>query len=222
MLVGSLLQYLPKPTQEPKQTRAESYQGKVIKVTDGDSITILNAINEKVRVRLTGIDAPEADQPYGQESKQSLASMVANKEVRIETSKTDRYGRVLGKVWVQPADCPACPKTLNVNHAQLLSGMAWWYRQYASDQSAEDQGRYESAEDEARKRNWGLWSELNPVAPWDWRRGTRTQLNAQCGTKKHCREMTSCVEAKVYLKECGLRGLDGDSDGIPCESLCRN
>jgi len=189
MLVGSLLQYLPKPTQE----LPPSSQGKVIKVTDGDSITILSARNEKVRVRLTGIDAPESDQPFGEESKNSLASMLSDKEVKIETNKTDRYGRVLGKVWVQPSDCVTCGKTLNVNHAQILSGMAWWYRQYANDQSAEDQGRYESAEDEARKRKWGLWSEPNPVAPWDWRRGTRNtaQLNAGCGSKKSCREMTN-------------------------------
>ena len=193
----------------------------MIKVTDGDSITILNARNEKVRVRLTGIDAPEADQPFGQESKQSLASMVADKEERIETNKKDRYGRVLGKVWVQPADCPACGKTLNTNHAQILSGMASWYRQFANDQSAEDQGRYESAEDEARKRKWGLWSEPNPVAPRGWRRGARAKLIEGCGEKRYCREMTDCAEAKMYLNQCGLRRLDGDSDGVPCESLCR-
>ena len=130
-LAGSVLQYLLKPARElsnPTQELSSNYEGKVIKVTDGDSITILNARNEKVRVRLTGIDAPEADQPYGQESKKNLASMVAGKEVSIETNKTDRYGRVLGKVWVQPADCPSCGKTVNTNHAQILSGMAWWYR----------------------------------------------------------------------------------------------
>jgi endonuclease YncB( thermonuclease family) len=97
--------------------------------------------------------------------------MLADKDVRIETNKKDRYGRVLAKVWVQPSDCPSCGKTLNVNHAQLLSGMAWWYRQYANEQSPEDRGRYESAEDESRMRKRGLWSAPNPVAPWDWRRG---------------------------------------------------
>ena len=76
MLVGSLLQYLPKPTQAPKQSLAASYEGQVVKVTDGDSITILSADNQKVRVRLTGIAAPDADQPFGKESKQSLAAMV--------------------------------------------------------------------------------------------------------------------------------------------------
>jgi endonuclease YncB( thermonuclease family) len=81
--------------------------------------------------------------------------MVAGKEVKVESTKSDRYGRVLGKVWVQPADCPTCGKTLNTNHAQLLAGMAWWYRYYAKDQSPEDRGRYESAEDEAKARKWG-------------------------------------------------------------------
>jgi|GEM_PF-4285796 micrococcal nuclease len=76
MLVGSLLQYLPKPTQAPKQSLAVSYEGQVVKVTDGDSITILSANNQKVRFRLTGIAAPDADQPFGKESKQSLAAMV--------------------------------------------------------------------------------------------------------------------------------------------------
>jgi len=146
----------------------------VIKVIDGDTITILSTKNEKIKLRLTGIDAPESDQPFGKDSTRRLASMLADKDVRIETNKKDRYGRVLAKVWVQPSDCPSCDKTLNVNHAQLLSGMAWWYRQYANEQSPEDRGRYESAEDESRMRKRGLWSAPNPVAPWVWRRGDRT------------------------------------------------
>ena len=66
--------------------------------------------------------------------------MVAGKQVRVESSKSDRYGRLLGKVWVQPADCPMCGKTLDANHAQLLAGMAWWYRYYAKEQPPEDRG----------------------------------------------------------------------------------
>lgn len=104
------------------------------------------------KVRLTGIDAPERGQPFGQTSKKYLASMLGGKKVFVESSKNDRYGRVLGKVWVQPADCPTCGKTLDINHAQLLAGMAWWYRYYAKQQSPEDRGRYESAEDEAKAR----------------------------------------------------------------------
>jgi endonuclease YncB( thermonuclease family) len=201
--------------------------GKVVAVTDGDTIKVLDENQVLHKIRLSGIDAPEKAQPFGNVSRKHLASMVAGKNVRVETTKKDRYGRVLGKVWVQPRDCPSCGKTLNANHAQILSGMAWWYRAYAKDQSAQDRGRYESAVDEARKRKRGLWSEPNPVPPWVWRRGERTSskseavADTQCGSKQYCREMTSCEEAKFYLKQCGRSSLDGDQDGLPCESMCR-
>ena len=100
--------------------------GRVVAVTDGDTIKVLDANNAQHRVRLTGIDAPERKQPFSSVSTKHLASMVAGKEVYVESSKTDRYGRTLGKVWVQPRDCPSCGKTLNVNHAQIIAGMAWW------------------------------------------------------------------------------------------------
>jgi endonuclease YncB( thermonuclease family) len=105
-------------------------------------------------VRLTGIDAPERGQPFGTTSTKNLNRMVAGKQVRVESDKSDRYGRILGKVWVQPSDCPTCGKTLNANHAQILAGMAWWYRYYAKEQSPEDRGRYESAVDDAKARGW--------------------------------------------------------------------
>ena len=201
--------------------------GQVVAVTDGDTIKVLDSNNVQHKVRLTGIDAPEKAQPFGNASRNHLASMVAGKNVRIESSKTDRYGRVLGKVWVQPSDCPSCGKTLDANHAQILSGMAWWYRYYAKEQPPEDRERYESAEDEAKKRKLGLWSESNAIPPWAWRKGQRTPIsnvaatNFQCGSKRYCKEMTSCEEAKYYLRKCGLSRLHGDKDGVPCESICR-
>lgn len=147
--------------------------GRVVAVTDGDTIKVLDNANTQYKIRLTGIDAPERGQPYGAASREHLASMVAGKEVLVESDKKDRYGRILGKVWVQPGDCPSCGKTLNVNYAQLLAGMAWWYRYYAKEQSPEDRGRYESAEDEARARQWGLWADPHPINPYDWRKGDR-------------------------------------------------
>lgn len=146
------------------------FSGRVVAVTDGDTIKVLDPANSQHKVRLVGIDAPERGQPYGTVSRDHLAMLVAGKEVVVETDKQDRYGRVLGKVWVQPSDCPSCGKTLNVNHAQILAGMAWWYRYYASEQSPEDRGRYESAEDEARARGWGLWVDPHPINPYDWRK----------------------------------------------------
>jgi endonuclease YncB( thermonuclease family) len=201
--------------------------GKVVAVSDGDTIKILDDNRVQYKIRLTGIDAPEKGQPFGNASRKHLAFLVAGKAVRIETSKNDRYGRVLGKVWVQPADCPGCGKTLNANLEQILAGMAWWYQDYARDQPAQDRGRYESAVIEARKRKLGLWSEPDPIPPWAWRRGQRTPTHSEappdteCGSKRYCREMTSCEEAKFYLRQCGRSSLDGDRDGVPCESICR-
>ncbi|MEH6571024.1 MAG: thermonuclease family protein [Halioglobus sp.] len=151
----------------------DGISGSVVAVTDGDTIKVLDPSHVLHEVRLTGIDAPERDQPFSKASTKYLTSLLAGKDVFVEWSKSDRYGRVLGKVWVQPADCPKCGKTLDANHAQLLAGMAWWYRYYAQEQPPEDRGRYESAEDEARKRGWGLWADPHPVNPYDFRKGSR-------------------------------------------------
>lgn len=147
--------------------------GRVVAVTDGDTIKVLDSSKTQYKVRLTGIDAPERGQPFGTVSRDHLASLLAGKEVFVDSKKSDRYGRALGKVWVQPSDCMTCGKTLDANHAQLLAGMAWWYRYYAKEQSPEDRGRYESAEDEAKKRKRGLWTESHPINPYQWRKGQR-------------------------------------------------
>jgi endonuclease YncB( thermonuclease family) len=91
--------------------------------------------------------------------------LVGGKEVRVEFEKNDHYGRILGKVWVTPPDCPTCGKTLDVGLAQITSGMAWRFRRYAHEQSPEDQGRYEFAEQEAKTKKVGPWKEENPIPP---------------------------------------------------------
>jgi endonuclease YncB( thermonuclease family) len=144
---------------------------------DGDTITVLDSRRQQHKIRLAGIDAPEKAQPYGQRSKENLSRLVFGKDVRVDWNKRDRYGRTVGKVWVQPPDCPRCGPTLDAGQAQLAAGMAWWYRKYAGDQSAEDRGRYEFEENEARVRRVGLWQDPDPVPPWDWRRRQSSPAN---------------------------------------------
>ena len=151
-------------------TFANGLTGKVINVADGDTITILTLENQQHRIRISGIDAPEKAQPFGTRSKQNMERMTKGKEALADCPKTDRYGRKVCKVWVQPEDCPTCGKTLDVGLAQISAGLAWWYRAYAKEQSEEDQGRYESEENEARLRKRGLWAHPEPVPPWEWRR----------------------------------------------------
>lgn len=156
---------------------ADTLTGRVVGVADGDTITVLDANRRQHKIRLGGIDAPEKAQPYGQRSKENLSRMVFGKNVRVEWDKRDRYDRIVGKVWVQPASCPTCPMTLDAGHAQITVGLAWWYRKYAKEQSAEDRGAYEFSEREARAKRVGLWSDPDQVPPWEWRRRQSSPAN---------------------------------------------
>jgi hypothetical protein len=84
------------------------------------------------------------------------------------------YIEIVGKVLVTDPTCQRqCPKTLDAGLAQVTAGLAWWYRKYAKEQSAEDAQRYELAEQEARSHRAGLWSDGQPMPPWDWRKAAR-------------------------------------------------
>lgn len=148
---------------------AETLTGIVVGVSDGDTITVLDAERQQHKVRLSGIDAPEKAQPFGQRSKENLSRLVFKKEVAVDWTKRDRYKRIVGKVMVQPSDCPTCAKTLDAGHAQITVGLAWWYRKYAKEQPPQDRGRYESDELEAKVKRLELWADSDPMPPWDWR-----------------------------------------------------
>ena len=148
--------------------------GRVVGITDGDTITLLDAEKAQHRIRLAGIDAPERGQPGGFRSKESLSALVYDQPVRIEWQKKDRYGRIVGKVWVASPDSPCrgkpdCPMTLDAGLAQITMGRAWWFRKYADEQSPEDRARYEFAEQEAQTKKAGLWRDGTAVPPWEWR-----------------------------------------------------
>lgn len=143
---------------------AEIITGRVVGVTDGDTITVLDAAKVQHKIRLAGIDAPEKKQPFGNGSKESLSDLAFGKTVNVETNKRDRYGREIGKILVNGRD---------VNLVQVERGMAWFYRQYQREQSLNDRALYEAAEDAARAGKRGLWRDVDPTPPWDFRRATR-------------------------------------------------
>ncbi|MEQ1638563.1 MAG: thermonuclease family protein [Methylococcales bacterium] len=193
---------------------AETLEGRVIAITDGDTITVLSTDKQQVKVRLDSIDSPEKKQAFGTAAKKALSDMVFNKQVVIESSKIDRYGRTVGTIWVDG---------LLVNLEMVKTGMAWVYRKYATNQA------YYDAEEIAKSDKVGLWSQPNQVPPWDFRHGgvkniqpqNTQQIGAACQGKRYCTQMLSCDEAKYYLNGCGLNSLDKDGDGVPCESLCK-
>jgi endonuclease YncB( thermonuclease family) len=127
---------------------AETLKGRVVHITDGDTLVVLDASNVQHKIRLQGIDAPERGQAFGTKSKEGLSNLVAGTSVVVDYSKYDRYQRILGKVLLNGED---------VNLEQVEDGMAWHYKKYQGEQSSSDRVRYSDAEREARRRKIGLW-----------------------------------------------------------------
>ncbi len=140
---------------------ADTLTGKVVKITDGDTLYVLDANSKDHKIRLAGIDAPERRQAYGLASRKHLLSIVAGKQVTVEYQKRDRYGRIVGKVLLNGID--ACLE-------QVKAGFAWHYKKYQREQSPEDRHLYADAENKARDDRLGLWRENNPNPPWEYRR----------------------------------------------------
>jgi endonuclease YncB( thermonuclease family) len=139
---------------------AQEITGKVVAIADGDTLTLLVSGNQQVRVRLTEIDTPERGQPYAEKSKQRLASMVFERDVRVASAGKDRFGRTLGRVFAGDVD---------VNAEMVRSGAAWVYRKYAKDPEIFE------LESQARAARRGIWSlpEADRVPPWEWRQKRR-------------------------------------------------
>jgi endonuclease YncB( thermonuclease family) len=132
---------------------AETFQGKVVRVSDGDTLTLL-VDRKQIKVRLLEIDAPESKQAFGQRARQSLGDLCAGQEAIVRSSGRDRYGRVLGRV-----DC----RGMDANAEQVRRGMAWVYDRYVTDRSLY------ALQNEARTAQLGLWADKAPTAPWLWR-----------------------------------------------------
>lgn len=143
---------------------AESIDGRIVGITDGDTVTLLDPNKVQHKIRLAGIDAPEKHQDFGNRSKESLSELVYDKLVTVETEKKDRYGRAIGKILVQGQDASL---------VQVQRGLAWHYKAYEREQSANDRKLYDFAENEARANRRGLWVAPDPVPPWDFRRKKR-------------------------------------------------
>lgn len=140
---------------------SQTLTGRVVRVADGDTITVLDGTNTQHRIRLEGIDAPESHQAFGEQSKKSLSEMVFGKDVTIVYQKTDQYGRLVGKILLDGKD---------INLEQVKSGMAWHYKEYQREQAPEDRDLYAKAEDEAHAARRGLWLDQSPVEPSAFRR----------------------------------------------------
>ena len=139
-------------------SNADQYEGRVIKVIDGDTIWV-KTNNKHIKIRLSYIDAPELKQTYGVRSKNFLTNLILDKNVQINANKKDRYNRHLGEVYIHNVD-----ESVFVNAKMLKSGNAWIYLKHR------DNSYLKNLENYARIKKIGLWSEETPVEPWIYRR----------------------------------------------------
>lgn len=137
----------------------ETVKGKVVSVADGDTITVLQD-KVQIKVRLHGVDAPEKAQDFGTAARKFTSDLCFGKEVTVEVTDTDRYGRKVGKVTL--------PDGQLLNHELVAAGMAHWYEAYAPNDTTLKQLQ---ADAKAAKR--GLWSRTDVVLPWEFRKSKR-------------------------------------------------
>lgn len=140
---------------------ASTFTGVVVGVADGDTITVLDSDNRQIKVRLAGIDAPEKKQAFGAQSKIHLSELVYKRTVTLECGKQDRYRRHV---------CIVMRDGRDMNLLQVKAGLAWWYRKYSPEQRPSDRLSYEESESKARAARIGLWADINPATPWDFRK----------------------------------------------------
>ncbi len=144
------------------------FNAEVVNIVDGDTIDVIDINSQKLRIRLLGIDTPEAKQRFGYESSAFLRKILNGKSVTI-ISRPDKnkpytlgyYNRVIGKVILHGRD---------INLEMIEKGMAWHFKKYKKNQPIEDRYSYNNAENEAQEKKIGLWSDQNPLPPWKWRK----------------------------------------------------
>lgn len=193
-------------------------------MVDGDTFAA-RVGTRMVKVRVADIDAPEDGQDGGEEATRALAELLGRDPITLVERGTDRHGRTLARVRAGEVD---------VSAAMVSEGHAWHAVRYSDDRSLA------SLERDARAARRGLWRSTNPVAPWVYRapkippvlplpfqpeqwsqsRPELSPVQAVCGSKRVCNQMASCDEAVQYLQQCGMRGLDRDGDGTPCDTIC--
>lgn len=146
------------------KTPIRTIEGTVVKVSDADTVQIIDGNGTKVKVRLYGIDAPETRKPgkvgqlYGDEAHQILLSKVNRRQVRLDVMDVDQYKRIVGIVWLGDR---------NINLEMVAEGWAWAYRQYLSRPYASE---FVGAEEQARKQGRGIWQQPNVTPPWEFRK----------------------------------------------------
>lgn len=147
------------------------FTGKAIAVIDGDTIDVMS-LGKSERVRLYGVDAPEIDQAFGTKAQRFTSEQVFGKNVRVVVRDTDFFGRTIGDVYLSNGK--------RLNEILVSAGMAWWYSQYAPDDT-----KLMRRQLDASSKKLGLWADDLPVAPWDFREGVGSTTKQATSTRTH-------------------------------------
>jgi len=139
-------------------------------IYDGDTFK-LNENGQIIKIRMFGIDAPEANQEHGKKAGDALRTLIDGKEIRIRIENKDRYGRTVGEPWLGDS--------INVSLWMIKNGHGWWYKSYSKKRTD-----FEAAEAEAKEKKLGLWAQENPTAPWDFRSNEKSQKSKKGKKKK--------------------------------------
>jgi micrococcal nuclease len=131
------------------------FTGHVVAITDGDTLIVLGEDQARHQVRLTGIDAPEKGQPFGTKAQEHLAGKVFGRTIRIEVPHVDWRRPLMGRIYLGERF---------INAEMVREGFAWRRVEY------DEPGEFTDVEAEARKQRRGLWSDKDPMPPWEWRK----------------------------------------------------
>ena len=130
---------------------------KVVGIKDGDTVVVLDSLNNQTTLRLAEVDCPEKSQPFGTKAKQFTSDQIYLKKIKYVVTDTDRYGRSIAMIYYD-----------NDNRylsAEIIkAGMGWHYKRYSTST------KLANFEVKAKKDKIGLWVDNNPIAPWEWRR----------------------------------------------------
>ena len=158
-------------------------EGRVVKVYDGDTITLLDKDMQQHRIRFYGIDAPEKSQSFGKRSQENLANMIAGKMVNVDVQAEDRYGRSVGIVYLDDVD---------INKRQVADGYAWAYMQYGGE-------IYKNDELRAREKKLGMWIDPNIEMPSEYRKRQKNGGNSNTNSNTTASEKAMETFLKAFV-----------------------
>lgn len=168
---------------------AAEYPARVVGISDGDTLTVLTAEKQQVKVRLNGIDAPETGQPFGSRARQAASELAFGRQVTVREMDRDRFGRTVAEVIL--------PDGRSLNRELVRAGMCWHFVKYAPDDRD-----LASLQAEARAAKRGLWSQPGAVPPWDWRSGKAAVPGQVVGNRRsHLYHAANCRGAAAMSEK---------------------